>query len=174
MGKEFRQYCWLALALLAGVPTACDRNGAEQPATDVTTLQVWAHAGQAAERDTLQQQVARFNQQHPGIQIQLTFIPERAYNAQVQAAAIAGDLPDVLEFDGPYLYNYVWQGHLIPLDDLLNADLQADLLPSIRARPSCSTICCGEAQRSLPRTVCGSTESTKGPEADSTLSTATM
>ena len=44
---------------------------------------------------------------------------------------MAGDLPDLLEFDGPYLANYVWQGHLRPLDDLLPAELQADLLPSI-------------------------------------------
>jgi multiple sugar transport system substrate-binding protein len=58
-------------------------------------------------------------------------IPEGTYNAQVQAAALAGDLPDLLEFDGPYLYNYVWQGRLHPLDDLLPEELANDLLPTI-------------------------------------------
>ncbi len=94
-------------------------------------LQVWAHAGQAAERQLLQSQVTRFNQQSTGIDINLTFIQERGYNAQVQAAALAGDLPDILEFDGPYLYNYIWQNHLLPLETLLPASVTKDLLPSI-------------------------------------------
>ena len=94
-------------------------------------LQVWAHAGQEAERKVLQAQVGRFNKKTPAISIKLSFIPERDYNAQVQAAALAGDLPDVLEFDGPYLFNYIWQGHLLTLDNLLPRSLQQDLLPSI-------------------------------------------
>jgi len=99
-----------------------------------TRLTVWAHAGQEAERDTLSGQVERFNQSQSQLQVELSFIPERTYNAQVQAAAIAGDLPDLLEFDGPFLYNYVWQGHLRPLGELLSAATRADLLPSIVAQ----------------------------------------
>ncbi|MEW8628297.1 MAG: extracellular solute-binding protein, partial [Candidatus Thiodiazotropha sp.] len=95
-------------------------------------LTVWAHAGQAAERKVLEQQVSRFNHLQNDIQVQLTFIPEQTYNAQVQAAAVAGELPDLLEFDGPFLFNYVWQGHLVPLDKLLSEKLQNDLLPSIK------------------------------------------
>ena len=49
---------------------------------------------------------------------------------------MAGDLPDVLEFDGPYLYNYIWQRHLIPLEDVLPHSLLDDLLPSIVAQGS--------------------------------------
>jgi len=99
-------------------------------------LQVWAHAGQQAERQVLQAQLERFNQQSDKTQLKLTFIPERDYNAQVQAAALAGDLPDVLEFDGPYLYNYIWQRHLIPLEDVLPRSLLDELLPSIVAQGS--------------------------------------
>jgi multiple sugar transport system substrate-binding protein len=79
----------------------------------------------------MQEQVARFNTSQDRIHVQLTIIPEGTYNSQVQAAALAGDLPDLLEFDGPYLYNYVWQGHLQPLDDLLSEELRNDLLPTI-------------------------------------------
>ena len=111
--------------------TACDRSEQSTTDTEVVQLSVWAHAGQASERRTIEQQVQVFNQQHADVQISLTFIPERSYNAQVQAAAIAGDLPDLLEFDVPYLYNYVWQGHLLPLESLLPNALQQDLLPSI-------------------------------------------
>ncbi len=98
------------------------------------SLTVWAHSGQAAERDTLQRQVANFQHSHPELNIRLNFIPERSYNAQIQAAALAGDLPDILEFDGPYLYNYVWQGHLQPLDRLLDTSVINNLLPSIKTQ----------------------------------------
>lgn len=112
--------------------TACDRQPANKSSdTSAITLQVWAHAGQETERRVLQAQVARYNYQSPEAKIELTFIPERDYNAQVQAAALAGDLPDILEFDGPYLYNYIWQNQLRPLDELLPEKLQDDLLPSI-------------------------------------------
>jgi multiple sugar transport system substrate-binding protein len=97
---------------------------------------VWAHAGQESERNVLQQQVARYNQTHPDHQVQLTLIPEGSYNAQVQAAAVAGELPDLLELDGPFLAAYAWQGHLHPLDGLLDKKLLADLLPSIIAQGS--------------------------------------
>ncbi len=112
-------------------------SGCERPAKDQqeisgkTPLSIWAHAGQEKERDILQSQVARFNQQSQTVQVNLNFIPERDYNALIQSAAIAGDLPDILEFDGPYLYNYIWQGHIIPMEALLPKTFIDDILPSI-------------------------------------------
>ncbi len=117
----------LVCLLLAG----CSQSEQSETNTDVVQLSVWSHAGQASERQTIERHVQAFNQQHTDVQVTLTFIPERSYNAQVQAAAIAGDLPDLLEFDVPYLYNYAWQGHLQPLETLLPITLQQDLLPSI-------------------------------------------
>ncbi|HSK91037.1 MAG TPA: hypothetical protein VK875_06980 [Euzebyales bacterium] len=75
-------------------------------------IQVWFHSGQGAERETLEQQVQEFNDSQDDVQADLTLLPEGNYNEQVQAAAAAGDLPDVLDFDGPFLYNYAWSGHL--------------------------------------------------------------
>ncbi len=125
--RAARRNCLIGLlALLA----ACSAEQDEQPSGAIV-LEVWAHAGQAAERQVLERQAARFSGAQPDIDVRLTFIPERAYNAQVQAAAVAGELPDALEFDGPFLFNYVWQGRLLPLDRLLAADTQQDLLPSI-------------------------------------------
>jgi multiple sugar transport system substrate-binding protein len=95
------------------------------------TLHVWVHAGQAAERQVIEQQVQQFNASQTATKVQLTFIPEGAYNAQVQAAALSKDLPDVLEFDGPFVYNYVWQQNLIPIDRLISPSVRQDLLPSI-------------------------------------------
>ena len=94
-------------------------------------MSIWFHAGRAAERQTIQAQVERFNAAQSSVHVTLTLIPEGSYNGQVQAAALAGDLPDLLEFDGPFVYNYAWQGKLRPLDDLLAERLQSDLLPSV-------------------------------------------
>jgi len=126
-----RREC-IALTLLLLVPLLAGCSHEEGAAGAVGTLEVWAHAGQERERRTLKAQVARFNARQRGkLHVALTLIPEGSYNDQVQAAALAGELPDLLEFDGPFLYAYVWQGRLRTLDDLLPQPLIDDLLPSI-------------------------------------------
>lgn len=122
------QRWWLSAIIV--VLAACGDE--TPPQSTVLQLQAWVHAGQAGEREVIRSQTARFNRLNPDLHITLTLIPERSYNAQVQAAAIAGDLPDLLELDGPYVYNYAWQGYLQPLDNLLPQALRTDLLPSIR------------------------------------------
>jgi multiple sugar transport system substrate-binding protein len=94
-------------------------------------LTVWFHTGREHERKVIQEQVRQFNTIRTDVQTELVMIPEGSYNGQVQAAALAGDLPDVLEFDGPYVYNYAWQGRLMALDDLLPEAIRSDLLPTI-------------------------------------------
>jgi multiple sugar transport system substrate-binding protein len=118
--------------LLITQPVGCG-NGRDAT-VDSTLLRVWAHAGQESERTVLQQQVERYNKSQADTKVVLTLIPEGSYNAQIQAAAIAGELPDLIELDGPFLSAYAWQGHLRPLDDLLETQLVADLLPSIIAQ----------------------------------------
>jgi len=122
----------LLVVLPALILTSCsNQQQMNGPQEDAIPISVWFHSGQAGERKIMQGQVARFNASQNRIRVQLTIIPEGTYNPQVQAAALAGDLPDLLEFDGPYLYNYIWQGHLQPLDDLLPEELRNDLLPTI-------------------------------------------
>lgn len=101
---------------------------------DRILVSIWAHSGRAAERQVLQAQIAKFNQQQQTIQAMLTLLPEGTYNGQVQASALADDLPCLLEFDGPYVYNYAWQGKLIPLDNFITPELRNELLPSIVAQ----------------------------------------
>jgi multiple sugar transport system substrate-binding protein len=120
---------WISLLtpLLLGL-AGCNNHASDRAGI----LKVWVHAGQAAERQTIEQQVKQFNAaQTQKIKVELTFIPEGSYNSQIQAAALSKDLPDVLEFDGPFVYNYVWQQNLIPIDNLMSAPVRQDLLPSI-------------------------------------------
>ncbi|MBF0288633.1 MAG: sugar ABC transporter substrate-binding protein [SAR324 cluster bacterium] len=95
------------------------------------TIQVWFHSGKGEERKVLNEQVKRFNQMQQEIHVNLILLPEGSYNDQVNAAALAKDLPDLLDFDGPYIANYVWSGFLRPLDKLVNKEIIEDLLPSI-------------------------------------------
>jgi len=108
----------------------------EEPAAQAgrTVLTAWFHTGRPAEQKVMETQVERFNQANQDIVIQLTMIPEGEYNTQVQAAAADGKLPDILDLDGPYLANYAWKNHLLPMDGLLGEDLLSQLLPSIVAQ----------------------------------------
>src|SRR5690348_14639061 len=89
--------------------TTCDGTIKGSATTYITA---WSHTGQPSERQTLGRQVAAFNASQRQVQVKLIDIPEADYPAQVRSAAATGDLPDLLNFDGPYLYNYAWSGKL--------------------------------------------------------------
>ena len=95
------------------------------------TIEVWFHSGKGEERDALEEQIEEFNTMQDEVTVKATMLPEGSYNEQVAAASLAGDLPDLLDFDGPNLYNYTWAGHLIPIDEYVSSELKDDFLPSI-------------------------------------------
>jgi multiple sugar transport system substrate-binding protein len=107
---------------------------AAPPAEEPTTIEVWFHSGKGEERDVLDAQVEDFNAMQDEVKVEAVRLPEGTYNEQVNAAALAGDLPDLLDFDGPNLYNYAWAGHIVPLNAYVSEELVADLLPSIVAQ----------------------------------------
>jgi multiple sugar transport system substrate-binding protein len=109
-------------------------GGEEEMAEGPVEIEVWNHSGKGAERDALDATVQAFNDTQDAIQVNLTRLPEGSYNEQVSGAALSGDLPDTLDFDGPFLYNYAWAGHLIPIDDYVSQEMKDDFLPSIIAQ----------------------------------------
>jgi multiple sugar transport system substrate-binding protein len=113
------------------IPMFLSLESCQSKSSDNGTLQVWVHSGQESERQVIEEQAKRFNASQNAVKVQLTFIPEGSYNSQVQAAALSKDLPDVLEFDGPFVYNYVWQKNLVPMNALISESVRKDLLPSI-------------------------------------------
>ncbi len=121
----------LAVAFLAPLFAGGKQEAA---AGGPVTIKVWFHSGKGEEREVLNAQIKEFNTMQNEVKVEAVMLPEGSYNEQVSAAALAGDLPDLLDFDGPYVYNYAWSGHLIPLDKYISADLKSDLLPSIVAQ----------------------------------------
>jgi multiple sugar transport system substrate-binding protein len=120
--------CVLLALVMVGPLFAGGRQG---PGAEGVTVTVWFHSGKGEERDVLDAQVEEFNAMQPQVRIEAVRLPEGSYNEQVSAASLAGDLPDLLDFDGPNVYNYCWADHLIPLDEYISADMKSDLLPSI-------------------------------------------
>ena len=131
------------LGLFTVLGTACTSGGGGQTSTagctgkvsgGPVTVKLWFHSGTGAERDVVASQVSAFNASRSDVKVQLVLLPEGQYNDQVKAAAAGGQLPDILDFDGPFLYNYAWSRNLIPMDSCISSDLKADLLPSIVAQ----------------------------------------
>ncbi|MDK1475235.1 sugar ABC transporter substrate-binding protein [Streptomyces sp. 549] len=94
------------------------------------TIKTFYHAG-GAEKDAFLSLVKDFNASQDQVKVEVESVPEGTYNDSVQAAAASGKLPELLDFDGPNLYNYAWNGNLIPLDECLDKKTREDLLPSI-------------------------------------------
>lgn len=127
-----------ALGVVALVLAGCAAAGPAEVAQcdgeipEGTIVSVFAHEGQEAGiyTDTL----AEFNETRGaelGVTADLTLIPEGQYTDQIKSAAAAGDLPDVVEFDGPTMANFAWARALKPMGDCASEDLRNRLLPSI-------------------------------------------
>ena len=87
-------------------------------------------APSSAEAETLRGQVDAFNAAQRDVQVKLITLPVGDYGRQVTVAATHGDLPDVLDFDGPNLYNYAWSGKA-QADRLLRLDGAARRPPAL-------------------------------------------
>ncbi len=136
----------LVISLLAVLMVACAPAPAEAPAAEeagaaeeaepaeAVTVDIWFHSGKGEERDVLDAQVKAFNEMQDKVFINAIQLPEGTYNDQVNSAALAGDLPCLLDFDGPNLYNYAWAGYLQPLDAYVSDSVKEDFLPSIIAQ----------------------------------------
>jgi multiple sugar transport system substrate-binding protein len=81
-----------------------------------TTLSMWYHgAGNEAEGKVINQLISDFNASQPDWKVELQSFPQNAYNDSVTAGALAGQLPDILDVDGPNMPNWAWAGYMQPL-----------------------------------------------------------
>ena len=81
-----------------------------------TTLSMWYHgAGSEQEVSILNKITADFNASQSDYKVELQAFPQAAYNDSVVAGALAGNLPDIIDVDGPVMPNWAWAGYLQPL-----------------------------------------------------------
>lgn len=81
-----------------------------------TTLSMWYHgAGNEVESKIINQIITDFNASQADWKVELQSFPQGAYNDSVVAGALAGNLPDILDVDGPVMPNWAWAGYMQPL-----------------------------------------------------------
>jgi len=100
-------------------------------ASAATELAMWYHgAGNEVESAIVNQIIADFNASQSNYTIALESFPQGAYNDAVQAAALAGNLPDIIDVDGPVMPGWAWAGYIAPLP--IDQDHFANFLPGTK------------------------------------------
>lgn len=95
------------------------------------TLSMWYHgAGNEVESKIVNQIIADFNASQSDWKVELQSFPQAAYNDSVVAGALAGNLPDILDVDGPVMPNWAWAGYMQPLK--IDESKIADFLPGTK------------------------------------------
>ncbi|MFF1275865.1 ABC transporter substrate-binding protein [Streptomyces marokkonensis] len=127
----------LALLPLAAL-AACGSGGgagdtSAEEGSGKGTISVWAHQGQASETAALQNAVKNFNSSQSDVKAELKLIPENDYTKTITATD-PSELPDVLEFDGPTMANFVYNGKLAPLDDHVSARTLGNATDAVKAQ----------------------------------------
>ncbi len=120
------------LVLSISAPTlASDQAPAAAPSVaqdGATEISMWYHgAGNEVERSILLGIIEDFNNSQDEYEVVLEEFPQLSYNDSIQAAALAGDLPDIIDVDGPVMPNWAWAGYLQPLQ--LSEGALDDFLP---------------------------------------------
>ena len=100
----------LTATLLTGTVLA----GAASAQSDIG---MWYHgAGNEVESGIINQIVSDFNDSQSDYRVTLESFPQGSYNDSVVAGALAGNLPCILDVDGPVMPNWAWSGYMQPLD----------------------------------------------------------
>ncbi|MCZ4347676.1 extracellular solute-binding protein [Devosia neptuniae] len=96
-----------------------------------TTLSMWYHgAGNEVEAGIINDLVSDFNASQSDWVVELESFPQAAYNDSVVAGALAGNLPDILDVDGPVMPNWAWSGYMQPLQ--IDESKIANFLPGTK------------------------------------------
>jgi multiple sugar transport system substrate-binding protein len=93
-----------------------------------TEIVVWHHAaGDENFVEIITEIVADFNASQQDWVVKMESFPQASYNDAVIAAALAGNLPDVLDVDGPVMPSWAYAGYMQPLN--LSEGAVAEFLP---------------------------------------------
>lgn len=140
-----RRTALVAVAAVAMIVAACGDDGVETENGEAAApsdagcdgeitqseIEIWWHEGAESEVLTVQDFVEEFNASQNQVTATLTLVPEADYASSLRGAAASGDLPDVIDTDASFAFNYAWSGDLQPIGNCISDELMDDLLPSI-------------------------------------------
>lgn len=120
-----------ALATTAALAACSSQSSSGSGASGSGGISLWTHnGGNEEELAVVQAAVDAFNAQNPDTPVTLKAFPQASYNDSIAAAAVAGDLPDILDLDGPIMPNWAWAGYLSPLE--LSTELESSIIDSAK------------------------------------------
>jgi multiple sugar transport system substrate-binding protein len=117
----------VAPAAAQGDPNVCD-GVIEGPVELTMTIHSGTNPGPEAET------VDAFNQgvgAELGVSVAMNALGEGAYETSLTSAAAAGEMPDIVDMDGPFLYEFVWADLLRSIDSCITDEEKAAFLGSI-------------------------------------------
>ncbi|MEU9288395.1 sugar ABC transporter substrate-binding protein [Streptomyces sp. NPDC048275] len=127
----------LALALPLAALAACGGGGSTNSSAEAGsgkgTISVWAHQGQKSEAAALQAAVKSFNSSQSKVKAELKLIPESDYTKTITTTD-ASQLPDVMEFDGPTMANFVYNKKLAAIDSYVSVKTLANATAASKAQ----------------------------------------
>ena len=98
-------------AALAASTMLCGISASAQ-----TEISLWYHGGgNTVEREIVDTIIADFNGSQSDYAVKIEAFPQESYNDSVEAAALAGNLPCIIDVDGPVMPRWAWAGYLQPL-----------------------------------------------------------
>jgi ABC-type glycerol-3-phosphate transport system substrate-binding protein len=129
-----------AEAAMPAEETVAEEPVVEEPAAEApessdemgtVELSMWYHgAGNETESAIVRQIIDDFNASQSEYVIALEDFPQDSYNQSVVAGALAGNLPDIIDMDGPVMPNWAWAGYLSPWNYLRGQLTASYLAPS--------------------------------------------
>ena len=82
-------------------------------ASAATEVSMWYHgAGNEVESNIINQIIADFNGSQGDYEVVLQSFPQDSYNDSVEAAGLAGNLPCIIDVDGPVMPRWAWAGYI--------------------------------------------------------------
>lgn len=136
----------VTLVLLLAITVTALPASAQGP----TQITLWRHTSDLMpELEANRAAIEAFNASQSDYEVVWEELPQESYTDSVTAAALAGELPCVMDMDGPTVPNFAWSGHIIPLDDYISDELAADLIPSARTTYQGQTYAVGQFDAAL-------------------------
>lgn len=124
-----RSFLSISAATAAGAAVAACSS--QQGRSGSGGLTLWTHnGGNTEELAVVTKAVEAFNAANPDTPVTVKDFPQASYNDAIASAAAAGDLPDILDLDGPIMPNWAWAGYLAPLT--IPSDLESRIIDSAK------------------------------------------
>ncbi|QHT46351.1 ABC transporter substrate-binding protein [Bacillus sp. SB49] len=111
------------------VDTSVEATGEEE-----VMLDFWIHQTGEDETNAYIELIDAFNKEHDDIHVNAEVIIDdgaSAYSDSINAALVAGNLPDVMAVDGPYVSSFADAGVIQPIDKYIDEETKGQYVDSI-------------------------------------------